>query len=129
MIQGPPGAPARQFPRQLHTLRFSTAQRRRGLPKLDVAEPHVLQRAELGGDWRNVLEQRQRLIDGEVEHLGDRLATVVNFQSFPAVPATLALLARYVDVWQEVHLDRDDAVALAGLAASTLDVKGEPSRS
>ena len=33
-----------------------------------------------------------------------------------------------VDVGQEVHLDLDDAVALAGLAAPALDVEGEAAR-
>ena len=38
----------------------------------------------------------------------------------------LAHLAGHVHVGEEVHLDADDAVALAGLAPAALDVKGEP---
>src|SRR6185312_8288867 len=37
----------------------------------------------------------------------------------------LADVAGDVNVGQEVHLDLDDAVALAGLAAPALDVEGE----
>ena len=37
----------------------------------------------------------------------------------------MADVAGDVDVGQEVHLDLDDAVALAGLAAAALDVEGE----
>ena len=40
----------------------------------------------------------------------------------------MADVAGDVDVGQEVHLDLDDAVALAGLAAAALDVEGEAAR-
>jgi hypothetical protein len=40
----------------------------------------------------------------------------------------LAGLAGDIDVGQEVHLDLDDAIALAGLAAPALDVEAEPPR-
>ena len=39
--------------------------------------------------------------------------------------ARLADLAGHVDVGQEVHLDLEDTVALAGLAAAALDVEAE----
>ena len=77
---------------------------------------------------REVLEDRQRLIDREIEHVGDRLAAVLDLQRLAVVAPALALLARHVDVGQEVHLDRDDAVALARFAAAALDVEREPSR-
>src|SRR5207302_10110858 len=41
------------------------------------------------------------------------------------VALALADVAGDVDVGQEVHLDLDDAVALAGLAAAALDVERE----
>src|SRR5205807_5084069 len=44
------------------------------------------------------------------------------------VAAPLALLARDVDVGQEVHLDRNHAVALARLAAAALHVEREAPR-
>src|SRR5690606_2981208 len=40
----------------------------------------------------------------------------------------LADVAGDIDVGQEVHLDLDQAVALAGLAAAALDVEAEPAR-
>ena len=73
-----------------------------------------------------ILEERQRLIDGQVEDVGDRLAAVLDVERLAIVAAALALLARHVDVGQEVHLDGDDAVALTGLAAAALDVEREP---
>ena len=72
--------------------------------------------------------ERQRLIDGEVEDVGDRLAAVLDLQRLAVVAAALALLARHVDVGQEVHLDGDDAVALAGLAPPAFHVEREAAR-
>ena len=48
-----------------------------------------------------------------------------DFQRLAVVALALADVAGDVDVGQEVHLDLDDAVALAGLAAAALDVEGE----
>src|SRR5437016_2991181 len=45
--------------------------------------------------------------------------------SLAVVGLPLAGIAGDVAVGQEVHLDLDDAVALAGLAAAALDVEGE----
>ena len=122
------GAPPRQLLRELDPLRLAPAQRRRRLAELDVAEPDVLESAELPGDRREILQQRQRLIDGQVEDVGDRLAAILDLQRFAVVAPPLALLAGHVDVGQEVHLDRDDAVPLAGLAPATLHVEREPPR-
>ena len=56
------------------------------------------------------------------------LALVLHLQRLAVVARALADLARDVDIRQEVHLDLDDAVALAGLAAPALDVEGEAAR-
>ncbi len=48
-----------------------------------------------------------------------------DLQRLAVVALALADVAGDVDVGQEVHLDLDDAVALAGLAAPALDVEGE----
>ena len=77
---------------------------------------------------REVLEQRQRLVDGQLEHVGDRLAAVLDLERLAVVAPSLALLAGHVDVGQEVHLDRDHAVALARLAAPALHVEREAAR-
>ena len=118
-------AAPRQFFCELDPLRFAPGQGRRRLPELDVAKADVLQRAEFIGDGRKVLEERQRLIDGQVEHVRDRLAPVFDLQGFAVVPPALALLAGHVHVREEVHLNRDDAVPLTRFAAATLHVERE----
>ena len=118
-------AAPRQLARQLHPLGFPARECGRGLPQLDVPQPHVLQRPQLVGNRRERLEQRQRLIDGQVEDLRDRLPAVLDVEGLPVVAEPLAVLAGDVDVGEEVHLDRDDAVPLAGLAASPFHVERE----
>ena len=74
---------------------------------------------------RHRLEEFQRLLDRHVEHVGDGFAAEQHFQRFAVVALALADVAGDVDVGQKVHLDLDDAVALAGLAAAALDVERE----
>ena len=58
----------------------------------------------------------------------DVLALVVDLQRLAVVALAVADVAGHVDVGQEVHLDLDHAVALAGLAAPALDVEAEAAR-
>ena len=75
-----------------------------------------------------MLEERQRLLDRHVEHVGDALALEAHLERLAVVALAVALLARDVDVGQEVHLDLDLAVAAADLAAPALDVEAEAAR-
>src|SRR5206468_6912896 len=88
----------------------------------------VVQRLEPTLDLRDVLEELERLLDRHAEHVGDRLALVADLQRLAVVAAAVALLARHVDVGQEVHLDLDLAVAAADLATAALDVEAEATR-
>ncbi len=77
-------------------------------------------------DGRQVGEEAERLLDGHVEDVGDRLALVVHLQGLAVVPRPLAHLAGHVDVGQELHVDLDGPVTAAVLAAAALDVEAEP---
>ena len=61
---------------QLHPLRLAAAQRRGRLPQRQVAEADVLQRTQLRGDGRHVLQQRNGLLHGQRQHVGDGDAAV-----------------------------------------------------
>ena len=63
------------------SLRFATTQRRRRLAELEIPEAHLLQRAQLVGDRREVLEQRQRLAHREVEHVRHVERTLAAFDA------------------------------------------------
>src|SRR6185369_2987952 len=118
----------RQLRRQLDPLRLAARQRRGRLAEVDVAEADVEQRLELAGDLRNRSEELERLLDGHLEHVGDRAALVVDLERLAVIARALAHLARDVHVRQELHLDLDDPVALAVLAAAALDVEREAAR-
>jgi hypothetical protein len=55
-----------------------------------------------------------RLLDRHVEHLGDAAALVEHLERLAVVALAVAGVAGHVQVGQEVHLDLDHAVALAG---------------
>src|SRR5215210_4875670 len=110
---------------QLDPLRLAARQRRRGLAEPHVVEPDVVQRLDAALDLRDVGEELERLLDRHVEHVGDRLALEADVQRLAVVALAVALLARHVDVREEVHLDLDLAVAAADLAAAALDVERE----
>src|SRR6516165_7730206 len=95
---------------------------------MDVVQPDPMQRFEGFAHPWNGLEEIGGFFHGHVEHVGDRLALEQDFQRLAVVALSLADVAGHVDVWQEVHLDLDDAVALAGLATAALDVEGETAR-
>ena len=62
----------REFLREFDTLRFPTAQSRGRLPDLDITQTDVEQRLELLFDLRNVLQDRQSVLDRRVEQVRDR---------------------------------------------------------
>src|SRR5690606_13232898 len=125
-VEGPPRRPPRQLLGQLDPLRLAARQGRRRLADLDVAEADALQRQHLVADRRHGVEEARRLLDRHVQNVRYALALEDDFQRLAVVALALADVAGDVDVGQEVHLDLDDAVALARLAAAALDVEAEP---
>ena len=113
---------------QLHPLGFAAGQGGGGLAQLDVAQAHVHEGLKLVADLGQILEEGQGLLHRHLQHLVDVFALVAHLESLPVVALALAHLAGDVDVWQEVHLDLQQAVAGAGLAPSAPDVEGEPAR-
>ena len=120
-----PVARLRQLLGELDALGLAAGERRRLLADVDVAEADAVERLHLLADRGHGGEEVLGLLDRHVEHVGDRLALELHLQRLAVVALALADVAGDVDVGQEVHLDLDDAVALAGLAAAALDVEGE----
>ena len=54
---------------------------------------------------------------------------IFDLERFAVVPAAVADFARNINIRQEVHLDLDDAVAVAGFAPAALYVEAEPALS
>ena len=127
-VKRPAGGAFGQFLGQFHALRLAARKRRRLLAHLDVAEAHADQRVHLFADGGDRLEEFLRILDRHVEHVGDRLALELHLERFAVVAGALAGFAGDIDVGQEMHLDLDHAVALAGLAPAALDVEGKAPR-
>src|ERR1700678_1316258 len=74
---------------------------------------------------RPIAKESERLANGQVEHLGDILASVGDFKDFRPVTRTLAFGAAEHHVREKLHVDRQKAVALTGVAAAPFDVEAE----
>jgi hypothetical protein len=115
-----------EFLGELHALGLAAGQGRCLLAHMDVVEADPVEQGERLAHPRHRLEEVERLLHGHVEHVGDGLVPEQHVERFAVVALALADVAGDVDVGQEVHLDLDDAVALARLAAPALDVEREP---
>jgi hypothetical protein len=75
-----------------------------------------------------VAEEVERFVDLHRQHLRDVLAAVLDAQRLAVVAPAAAGLADHPDVGEEVHLDLQLALALAGAAAALGDVEREAAR-
>ena len=87
-----------------------------------------MERLELFSYGRDILEEGERLGDRQVEGFRDILALVPYLKGVPVVPVAAAGFAGDLDIREEVHLDLDEAVALAGFAPAALYIEAEPAR-
>src|ERR1019366_6821018 len=101
---------------QLHALRLASRERRRRLPKSQVSKAHFVQYAKFLREPRNLGKKLERFANGKVQHLVNALAFVVDFEHLRLVARPLAFVADQFHIGQELHFDRDRAVALAGIA-------------
>ena len=108
---------------KFHPLGLASGKGRRRLPHANVAEADVDEGGEMAGDRGYRSKELQCLLDRHIEHLGDGLALEANLECLAVVSLADADFARHVDVWEEVHLDLQGAIAGAGLAPATLDIE------
>ena len=90
---------------------------------MDIVQADAVQRLKSFADARDGLEEVGGFFHGHVEHVGDALALEQDFQRLAVVALALAGVAGDVDVGQKVHLDLDETIALARLAAAAFDVE------
>ena len=98
------------------------------MPQTDVTQPDIEKCLQLARNDRHRLEEFKRILNRHTEDFGNVLALVVHFQRFAVVTLAVANIARHVHVRQKVHLDFNDAIALARFAAAALDVKRKAAR-
>ena len=113
---------------ELEALRLAAGERRHRLAEAQVVEADVGERGEARQHVGTVGEESQCLGDGELQHLGDRLALHRDFQHLGAEALAVAVGAAQVDVGEELHLDVLEAVAAAGGTPSVAGVEAEGAR-
>src|SRR5262245_59613538 len=91
----------------------------------EVAEPQVLQHADLAGDRRLIREKLDAVLYRQVEHLGDALVLVFHLKRVLIVACSLARRAKNLHVGHEGELRRDRPFAGTLLATAALDVEAE----
>ena len=110
---------------QFQPLGLAAGERVGRLAQPHVVQAHVDQPLQPGLHLRLAAEERERLADGHLQHVGDVPAAIGHLQDLVAVAGAVALRAPHVDVGQELHVDLDVAVALAGAAPAAVDVEAE----
>ena len=98
------------------------------LTDFHVAEANARQCEHLVTDGWHGFKQNGGFFHGHVEHVGDAFVAIFHLQRFAAITLAFADIAGDVNVGQKVHFNLDDAIALAGFAASALDVERETPR-
>src|SRR5215471_14456852 len=114
--------------RDLDPLRLPAGQRRRRLTEAEIPEADLVEHLQPPQHFRRAAEKRQRLADGEVEHLVNRPAAVPNFEHLRTETFAVALITGDEDVGQELHLDAHLALALTGFAPAAGHVEREMAR-
>ena len=107
-------------------MRCSAGKRRSGLAELQITKPDVEQRIQFVRDARHVSKKSRGLIHGQVENVCDIFTFVGDLQRLAIVAPAVANLALDINVRQKMHLDLDQAAALAILAPAAFDVEAEP---
>ena len=126
-INGPSSGTFAQLCGQLHTLCFSSGKSRSRLADLDIAQPDILKGLELARNPRKTGEKLQAFLDCHFQDIIDALAFIFDLQCFTVIALSLTHITGDIDIRQKMHLNLDDAVALACLTAASLDIKGKAS--
>ena len=112
---------------EFDALGFAAGERGGGLAEADVDEADLVEDVELVDDLGMAGEVGEGFLDGHVEDVVDVLALVLDVEDGGLVTGAVAFFAGQLDVGEELHLDRDGAVAFADVAAAAGDVEGEGS--
>ena len=112
-----------KFLGQFHALGFAAAEGGGLLTQGNVAQPHLLQRADLAKNIGDRLEKLYCLLDRHVQHVADTLAFVQHFQGLAVVAPSLAAFAVHLYVGEKIHFDGPQAGAFADFAAAAFYVE------
>src|SRR5699024_6745070 len=93
-----------------------------------VAQADIDKRGEVAVNGGNRFEKFRGFRDRHVQYFGDIFALVQHFQGLTVIARAITDFTRDINVRQEVHLNLQGAVTLAGLTAPAFNVKAKASR-
>ena len=128
-IERPAGGSSPQLAGEFDPLRLTAGKRRRGLIEAKIIETDFSQRAQFCVDGRDSIEQLQRLIDRHRQHIRDAPAFVFHRQRLAVVARAFADITGDCNFREKIHIDPDDAVAGAGIAAAGTRIERKTIRS
>ena len=111
---------------QFDALSFAPGQGIAGLPELDIAHADIVQQLQRLRDLWHPDEKRRRLFNRHIQHIGDVLAVIGDFQGLLVIAPATAHIAADVDIGQEAHLHFNASLSGTGLAAPPLHIEREP---
>lgn len=118
-----------ELPRQLDALSFASRQRWRGLAEFEILQADIAEGLQFIDDLGEGGKMLEGLLDIEVEAIGDRLAFEENLEGSAVVSFGFACGAGDPKVGEELHVEPNRAVAIAGAATPLLGIEAEGSRS
>src|SRR5207237_4191139 len=110
---------------ELYPLRFSNGKRSRILAQPQISKPDIEQRVQFVRYARHIPEKTRRFIDTHIKHIGDVFAFVGDFERLPVVAMAMADFTLDINVWEEMHLDFDEAATFAIFAPAAFDIETE----
>ena len=122
------GRALRKFRSQLYSLRFAARKSGGRLTYLYISETDVVKRFEFSVNIGYILKKLQTLFDRHIKNFVNVFVLEFNIESFSVVAFAAAHVARNVNIGKKMHFYLDDTVAFAGVAASAVNVEGEPAR-
>src|SRR4051812_11359938 len=110
---------------QLQTLRLPAAQRRTGLPEFQITQPRVTKRFQRTANFGERVEELDRLVHTQLEHLGNIPAAILDIERLAVKSAATAGFAPHKCRRKKVHLELDRAGPFTRGTAPLLAVEGK----
>ena len=113
---------------KLDSLSLAAREGGRGLSDLDISKTDVVNGLQLILYPRNSVKEAKGFLYRHLKDICDILSLVFDLKRVAVISVSVADVTGNVNVGQEVHLYLLDAISLARLTATALDVKGKSSR-
>src|SRR6266567_72375 len=127
-VKSASGSLLRQFGCELYALRFAAGKSGGGVAQPKITEPYIQHCVQFIRHARNISEKTCRLVHAQIEHVGNVLSFISDFERLAIVASAMTHFALDINVRQEVHFDFDQPATLAVFAATAFDIEAETPR-